>query len=81
LLDRFGCNPELAQAPEVEAAMVVFVLPLAELLGELGRGPEDHTAVELVFVRSMATLDLAVDLGATPRDLAVDHPKIPPGAR
>ena len=35
---------------EVETAMVVFVLPLAELLGELGRGPEDHAPVELVFV-------------------------------
>ena len=58
--------------------MVVFVLPLAELLGELGGGPEDHTAVELVLIRSMAALDLAIDLGATPRNLAVGHSEIPP---
>ena len=43
--------------------MVVFVLPLAELLGELGGGPEDHAPVELVFVRPMAALDLAIGLG------------------
>jgi hypothetical protein len=39
---------------EVEAAMVVFVLPLAELLGERGGVPEDHAPVEFVFVRPMA---------------------------
>ena len=57
--------------------MVVFVLPLAELLGELGRGPEHHAPVELVFVRSMATLDLSIGLRAAPRNLAVDDPEIP----
>jgi len=57
--------------------MVVFVLPLAELQGELAGGPEDHPSVELVFIGSMAALDLAVDLGAVPRNLAVDHPEIP----
>ena len=54
---------------EVETAMVVFVLRLAELLGELGRGPEDHAPVELVFVCPMAALDLSTSLGATPRNL------------
>jgi len=33
--------------------MVVFVLPLGGASGRLGRGPEDHAAVELVFVRPM----------------------------
>ncbi len=57
--------------------MVVFVLPLAELLGELGRGAEDHALVELVCVRSMAALDLSIGLGVAPRNLPVDHPEIP----
>ena len=57
--------------------MVVFVLPLAELLGELGGGPEDHAPVELVFVRPMAALDLAIGLGAAPRNLLMGHPEIP----
>jgi hypothetical protein len=43
--------------------MVVFVLTSTELLGELGRGPEDHTPVELVFIGPMTALDLAIDLG------------------
>jgi hypothetical protein len=68
LLNRFGCDAKLAQAlgrgpsskREVEAAMVVFVLPVAELLGELGRVPKDHAPVELVFVRPMAALDLSI---------------------
>ena len=57
--------------------MVVFVLPLAELLGELGRSPEDHASVELVFVCPMAPLDLSIGLGAAPRNLPVGHPEIP----
>jgi hypothetical protein len=85
LLNRFRCDPKLAQAlswglalkREVETAMVVFVLPLAELLGELGRGPEDHAPVELVFVGPMAALDLSINLGAAPRNLPMDHPEIP----
>jgi len=84
-LTRFWCDPKLAQAlgwgpalkREVETAMVVFVLPLAELLGELGRGPEDHAPVELVFVRPMAALDLSIGLGVAPRNLPVDDPEIP----
>jgi hypothetical protein len=47
-LNRFECDPKLAQAVgwdsaskrEVETAIVVFVVSLGELLGELGRGPE-----------------------------------------
>jgi hypothetical protein len=57
--------------------MVVFVLPLAELLGELARGPEEHAPVELIFVRSMAALDLSIGLGVAPRNLPVDDPEIP----
>jgi len=85
LLNRFWCDPKLAQAlgwgptskREVETAMVVFVLPVAELLSELGRGPEDHAPVELVFVRPMAALDLSIGLGVAPRNLPVDDPEIP----
>ncbi len=62
---------------EVETAMVVFVLPLAELLGELGRGTEDHAPIELVCVRPMAALDFSIGLGAAPRNLPVGHPEIP----
>jgi len=43
--------------------MVVFVLPLAELLGVLGRGPENHAPIDLVLVRPMAALDLSIGLG------------------
>jgi len=57
--------------------MVVFVLPVAELLGELGRVPKDHAPVELVFVRPMAALDLSIGLGAAPRNLPVGQPEIP----
>jgi len=57
--------------------MVVFVLPVAELLSELGRGPEDHAPVELVFVCPMAALDLSIGLGVAPRNLPVDDPEIP----
>src|SRR5216683_2702841 len=57
--------------------MIVFMLPLAELLGELGRGPEGHAPVELVFVRPMAALDLSIGLGVAPRNLPVDDPEIP----
>ena len=57
--------------------MIVFMLPLAELLGELGRGPEEHTPVELVFIRPMAALNLPIDLGAPSRNLAMDHPEVP----
>ena len=56
--------------------MVVFVLPLAELLGELGRGPEDHAPVELVFVRPMAPLDPSIGLGIAPRDLPMNDPEV-----
>ena len=61
----------------MKTAMVVFMLPLAELLGELGRSPEDHTPIELVFIRPMTALDLPIDLGAASRNLAVDHPEVP----
>ena len=57
--------------------MVVFVLPLAELLGELGGVPEHHAPVELVFVRPMAALDLSIGLGAATRNLPVGNPEIP----
>ena len=84
-MNRFWCDPKLAQAlgwgptskREVETAMVVFVLPVAELLSELGRGPEDHAPVELVFVCPMAALDLSIGLGVAPRNLPVDDPEIP----
>jgi hypothetical protein len=83
-LNRFWCDPKLAQAlgwgpaskREVETAMIVFMLPLAELLGELGRGPEDHGSVEFVFVRPMAALALSIGLGVAPRNLPVDDPEI-----
>lgn len=57
--------------------MVVFMLPLAELVGELGGGPEDHAPVEFVRVRPMAALDLAIGLGIASRNLPVDHPEVP----
>ena len=57
--------------------MVVFVLPMAELLRELAWGSEDHSPVELVFVRPMAAFDLSIGLRVTPRDLPVDDPEIP----
>ena len=56
--------------------MVVFVLPLAELPGELGGVPEDHAPVELVRVGPMAALDFSIGLRATPWNLPVDHPEI-----
>lgn len=79
--------PELAQGlgggptsqREVEAAVVVFVL--SKLLGELGRSPEDHMAVELVVVRSMAALDLAVDFGGDPAGSGDRPPRVPAGVR
>jgi hypothetical protein len=84
-LNRFWCDPKLAQAfcwglaskREVETAMVVLVLPFAELLGELGRGPEDPAPVELIFVRPMAALDLSIGLRIASRNLSVDGPEIP----
>ena len=57
--------------------MVVLVLPLAEHLGELAGGPEDHAPIELVFVRPMAALDLSIGLGVAPRNLPVDDLEIP----
>jgi hypothetical protein len=85
LLNRFWSDPKFAQAlgwgpalkREVETSMIVFMLPLAELLGELGRGPEDHAPVEFVFVRPMAALDLAIGLGTAPGNLPVGHPEVP----
>lgn len=57
--------------------MIVFMLPLAELVGELGRGPKDHAPVEFVRVRPMAALDLAISLGIASRNLPVGHPEVP----
>jgi hypothetical protein len=83
-LNRFGCDPKftealgwgLASKREVEAAMVVFVLPLVELLGEFGRVPEDHAPVELVFVGPMAPLDFSIGLGASTWNLPVGDTEI-----
>jgi len=61
----------------MEPAIVVFVLPSPELLGELSGRPEAHAPVELVFIGPMAALDLAIGLRAARRDLAVEHAQIP----
>lgn len=61
----------------MEPVMVVFVLPLVELPGELGGGPEDHAPVELVFVCPMAALDFAIGLRVAPGNLPVHHAEIP----
>src|SRR5262245_26964975 len=61
----------------MEPAMVVFMLPSTELLGELSGGPEARASVEFVFVGPMAALDLAVGLRAATRNLAVEHAQIP----
>jgi hypothetical protein len=74
---RTGLGGSPVSQREAEPAMIVIMLPLAELVGELRRGPEDHTPVEFVLIGSMAALDLPIDLGATPRNLAGDHAKIP----
>lgn len=50
---------------------------MAELVGELGRGPEDHAPVEFVRVRPMAALDLAIGLGIASRNVPVGHPEVP----
>jgi hypothetical protein len=76
---------ELAQAfgwrlppkGQVGSAMVVFVFPLAQLLGELGRAAEDHAAVELVGIRPVAPLHLPVAFRTTSRNLAVGDADIP----
>ena len=51
--------------------MVVLMFPLAQLLGELGRASEDHSAVEFVRIRPVAAVHLPVALRAAPRDLSV----------
>ena len=57
--------------------MVVFVLPLAELLGKLSRVSQDHAPVEFVFVGPMTALDFPIRLGATTWNLPMGNPEIP----
>lgn len=40
--------------------MAILVLPLAKLLGKLGRALKDGAAIELVLVGSVAALDFTV---------------------
>src|SRR5712692_5539343 len=66
----------LGSCLEARGGDIVFVLPLAELLGELGGVPEDHVPIELVFFRPRAVLDLSIGLGASTRNLPVDDAEI-----
>jgi hypothetical protein len=84
-LNRLGCDTKLTQAlgrdlpskREVEAAIVVLVLPLAKFLSELGRVSQDHAPVEFVFVGPMTALDFSIRLGAAPRNLPMGNPEVP----
>jgi len=84
-LNRVACDSKLTERlgrrltpqGEVGSPMVVFVFPLAQLLGELGRASEDHPAVELVRVRPVAAFHLAIAFRATSRDLPVRDAEIP----
>src|SRR5215813_6328454 len=59
ILEQSACDSKLTQTlgrrlpqkVQLESAMVILMFPLAQLLGELRRASEDHSAVELVCVR------------------------------
>jgi hypothetical protein len=59
--------------------MIVFMLPLAELLGELGRGAEGHAPIELVFVRRGLEHLCARPFHRTAKELATDNRVPSPG--
>jgi hypothetical protein len=61
---------------QVEAPVVVLVLPAGELFGKLLGTLELRPPIELVGVGSMAALDLPVALGATSWDPAVQNADI-----
>ena len=48
------------------APVIVLVLPVAQLRGELGDGPEARPAVECLLVGAMTSLDLAIGPPGTP---------------
>ncbi len=52
------------------------MFPLPQLLGQLGGIADNHSAVELVFVRSVAALHFAITLRTSAWDLSEGHPKI-----
>ena len=57
--------------------MVVLVFPLVQLLGELRRASEDHSAVELVRVRPVAAFHLPIAFRAAARDQPMRDAEIP----
>ena len=57
-------------------AVVVFVLPMPELLGELLGGSKDHPPVKLLLVGSMAAFHLAVAFGGAAGDMAMADPEV-----
>jgi len=79
-----GRNPKLEESlcrrlpaeREMEAAVVVLVLPPSELVSELLGGPEGDPPIELVFVGPMAALHLAVGFGTAARDPAVSDAQV-----
>jgi hypothetical protein len=56
--------------------MIVLVLPVAQLRGELGDGPEGRPAVEFLLVGAVAPLDLAIGLRAPRWDVAMADPQV-----
>src|SRR5262249_52093181 len=61
----------------MRAAMVVLVLPAPKSGAKLGRGAERHPSVELLFVRAVTALHLAVHLGTARRNPTVGDSEIP----
>ena len=57
--------------------MIVLAFPAPQLRGELSRCPECHAAIEFLSVGPVATLDLAIDLRTTRRNVPVGDAKIP----
>jgi hypothetical protein len=63
---------------QMRSPMIVLVFPLPQLLGQLGGIADNHSAVELVFVCSVAALHFAITfrtstwdpVGVQPQDLA-----------
>jgi hypothetical protein len=84
LLNRVGRDPELAQAlgrcltlqGEMRPLVVILRLPLAELGGQLARGPKDLGPIELVLIGPMTPFDLAVCFGAPCWDVSVGNPEV-----
>jgi hypothetical protein len=66
----------LAGQGQMGARVIALVLPVAQLRGEHGNGPDGRPPVELLLVGAMTPLDLAFGLRAPRRDVPMADAQI-----